>query len=93
MRTLIPRYTDPVSNLTLVIDDDVLRKARIRALEEGTSVNAVVRGMLTTYARRAEAPNVAVTDLLEHARTSTADSGEGGRSWSREDLYDRGTRS
>lgn len=75
-----------------MIDDDVLRRARIRALEEGTSVNAIVRGMITAYARGSEAPNAAVIYLLEHARSSTASSGESGRTWSREDAYDRGPR-
>ena len=30
-----PCYTDPVTNLTLAIDEDLLRRARIRAIEEG----------------------------------------------------------
>jgi len=38
-----------MSNLTLTIDDDVLRRARIRALEQGTSVNALVREYLTDF--------------------------------------------
>ena len=32
-----------MANLTLVIDEDVLRRARVRALQQGTSVNALVR--------------------------------------------------
>jgi tetratricopeptide (TPR) repeat protein len=39
-----------MANLTIVIDDDVLRRARIRALEQGTSVNAILRGYLETFA-------------------------------------------
>jgi len=35
-----------VANLTLTIDEDLLRRARIRALEQGTSVNARVRKYL-----------------------------------------------
>jgi predicted HicB family RNase H-like nuclease len=35
-----------VANLTLTIDDEVLKKARIHALERGTSVNALVREYL-----------------------------------------------
>lgn len=37
-------------NLTLAVDDDTLKRARIRALQENTSVNAVVREYLTTDA-------------------------------------------
>ena len=33
-------------NLTIVIDDEILKRARIRAIQENTSVNAVVRGYL-----------------------------------------------
>ena len=36
--------------LTLSIDDEVLRRARIRALELDTSVNAVLREFLEAYA-------------------------------------------
>ncbi len=32
-----------MANLTIVIEGDTLKRARMRALEEGTSVNAVVR--------------------------------------------------
>jgi plasmid stability protein len=39
-----------VRNLTLAIDDDVLRLARVRAAEQGTSVNAVVRDLLAGFA-------------------------------------------
>ena len=39
-----------MANLTLKIDEDLLRRARIRALERATSVNAVVREFLEGYA-------------------------------------------
>ncbi len=42
-------------NLTVTIDDEVLKRARLRATEQGTSVNAVVRAYLEQYAAR-EAP-------------------------------------
>ena len=45
-----PCYTEPMAKLTLVIDDDLLQRARRRALEQGTSVKAVVREMLANYA-------------------------------------------
>ncbi len=41
---------DDVANLTLTIDDEVLKKARIHALERGTSVNALVREYLERVA-------------------------------------------
>jgi len=39
-----------MARLTLVIDDDLLQRARERALAQGTTVNAVVREMLANYA-------------------------------------------
>ena len=39
-----------MGNLTLAIDEDILRRARVRAAAQGTSVNAVVRELLVGYA-------------------------------------------
>lgn len=75
-----------MSNLTLVIDDDVLRRARIRALEQGTSVNALVRDYLTRVAGDSEAAQ-GIAEFL--AAVQGAGAGSGGRSWTRDELYDR----
>ena len=40
-----------MSNLTISLDDTIIRKARIRAIEEGTSVSAKVREVLAHYAK------------------------------------------
>jgi plasmid stability protein len=77
-----------VSNLTLSIDEDLLRRARVRAAREGTSVNAVVRDYLEDYAGRARAV-AATRRLLALAERSTASSGSERRRWTREELYDR----
>ncbi len=39
-----------MANLTIVVDDRLLKQARMRALEDGTSVNAVLRTYLERYA-------------------------------------------
>jgi hypothetical protein len=39
-----------MSNLTITVDEATLKKARIRALTEGTSVNEVLRKFLEAYA-------------------------------------------
>ncbi|MBS1847154.1 MAG: hypothetical protein JST73_02660 [Actinobacteria bacterium] len=39
-----------MANLTIVVDDETLRAARVRAAEQGTSVNAVLRDELDRYA-------------------------------------------
>ena len=41
-----------MTNLTITVDDEVLRRARIRALEEGSSVNAVLRDYLARKRER-----------------------------------------
>ncbi len=43
-----------MSNLTVVIDDDVLRAARIKALQQGTSVNEICREAITRFAAPAK---------------------------------------
>ena len=82
-----PCYTDPVSNLTLAIDDDLLRRARIRALEQGTSVNAVVREYLEIYAGTDRRRGV-LGGLVDLA-ASTGSGGAGPkRAWTRDELYE-----
>lgn len=39
-----------MANLTITVDDRLLKQARMRALEDGTSVNALLRSYLERYA-------------------------------------------
>ena len=78
-----------MANLTLVIDDEVLRRARIRALEQGTSVNAIVREQLERYAAADDTVRAAMSAIVKRARSSHSGSGPGGRTWTRDSLYDR----
>jgi len=73
-------------NLTITVDDEVLRRARIRALTQGTSVNAVLREYLESYAG-SDIEAGARARLAELARGSAASSGAGGRAWERNDIY------
>ena len=76
-----------MANLTLSIDDDLLRQARIKALERGTSVNAIVRDYLQRLVGQdAQDP---LTTFFEIGDRSGASSGSAGRSWTRDELYDR----
>lgn len=77
-----------MTNLTLTIDDDILRRARIRALELGTSVNALVRDYLGQVAGRSTAAE-GIAEFLDATRGAGAGSGSEGRAWTRDDLYDR----
>jgi len=74
-------------NLTITVDEEVLRRARIRALEQGTSVNAVLREFLASYAG-GTVESQARARLADLARGSTASSGRGGRRWTRSEIYD-----
>jgi plasmid stability protein len=81
-----------VANLTLVIDDDTLRRARIRALEEGTSVNAVVRAYLERFAHANERAHAGRLRALEIARSRAAGTVGAHRSWTRDEVYEERTR-
>jgi plasmid stability protein len=77
-----------MTNLTLVIDDQVLRRARIRAMEQGTSVNALVREYIDRLAGESEAVE-GIAEFLRIVSGAGAGSGSRGRSWSRDELHDR----
>ena len=77
-----------MANLTLSIDDELLRRARMRALKLHTTVNALVRDYLECFA--GENPTrQASKEFLEIADGVHASSGPEGRTWKREDLYER----
>ena len=76
-----------MANLTITVDDEVLQEARIRALKQGTSVNALLRDYLISYA--GSSARESISRFLEIARKSKASSGPQGRTWRREDLYER----
>jgi hypothetical protein len=77
-----------MANLTLAVDDDLLRKARKAALARDTTVNALVRDYLEDLVRRdATDPDEIVRKLKAlYKRTPVRVER---RNWSREDLHDR----
>jgi hypothetical protein len=77
-----------MGNLTITIDDRLLKQARMRALEDGTSVNALLRTYLERYAGVGDTGG-ALTEFARLARRSEATSGPEGRKWTRDDLHDR----
>lgn len=77
-----------MANLTLVISDDVLQRARIKALENGTSVNAVVRSLIDEYVGEDDQMK-ARREIVEWALNYKGPgSGPEGRRWTRDDLYE-----
>ena len=76
-----------MTNLTLTVDEDILRMARIRALERGTSVNALVREYLTNLAAHEDRANRARARLRQLSKQSQGRLGK--KTWTREELHDR----
>lgn len=74
-------------NLTITVEPDLLKRARVKAAQEGTSVNAVLRDYLEAYTglkgQREEAAR-AILALSERAR-----SGHQGKRWTRDELHER----
>lgn len=77
-----------MANLTLTVDEDLLRRARVRALEQGTSVNGLVRDWLERFAGD-NAQRQASEEIIAIGQRSNASSGRGGRKWTRDDAYER----
>jgi len=77
-----------VANLTITVDKQTLKRARMRALEEDTSVNAVLREYLEDYAGYRRERQEAGQRLLELSKNLVAGSGGKGLP-KREELYDR----
>lgn len=76
-----------MANLTITVDDDLLRKARVHAAELGTSVNAVLRDYMVVWAAGTGNRQRAIEALL--TRSKRARSARGGRRWTRDDLHER----
>ena len=76
-----------MSNVTLSIEEDDLKQARILALQNGTSLNAVIRDFVKQYINRDTHYQQLTERLLKH--TENVNELEGGRDWTREELYDR----
>lgn len=50
-----------MSNLTVSVDDEIIKRARVRAIQQGTSVSAKIREFLEHYVNESE-------DLLKRQR-------------------------
>jgi hypothetical protein len=74
-----------MANLTITVDEELLKRARLRALREGTSVNRLLRERLESYVRDEQRRRRAIRDLLRLSRSAV--SGSGGRRVRREDVY------
>lgn len=73
--------------LTIAMDERVLERARSRASQQGTSLDALLRSYVETYAGGQEDREQAVKNLLDLSRKT--DGGSGGRRWTRDELHER----
>lgn len=84
-----------MANLTITVEDEVLKRARIRALERGTSVNAVLGEYLRAFAGESDTQKRVTRSLFAIASENTRRGGRaraksrGGRRWTRDELHER----
>ena len=76
-----------MANVTLSIDEENLRQARVLALQEGTSLNAVIREFVKEYISDHKHYQQITGRILKQAEKSQYNSG--GRKWTREELHER----
>ncbi len=76
-----------MGNLTIAVDDESLKKARIRALQEGTSVNALLREFLDSYSGVCREQREAASRIARLSRV--AQSRRGGLKWTRDERHER----
>jgi hypothetical protein len=74
-------------NVTLVIDADLLLAARKLAIDQGTSVNQLVRQYLAALVEEPSRRRMARARLRGTFESGLVEVGE--RNWSRDELYDR----
>ncbi len=89
-----------MSNLTVSVDDQLIKRARMRAIEQGTSVSAKVREFLQQYVDEADpalrAQRATATDRLmaaieiatAQARPDAPPAGKAKRHGLREQIYE-----
>ena len=79
-----------MSNLTLAIDDELLRSARIKALHEGTSVNEICRRAIEQYVGRGSAGEQQAAMLRETFAFAKAQPARAGPLWEGRDVLYEG---
>ncbi|MFC1681586.1 DUF6364 family protein [Pseudomonadota bacterium] len=75
-----------MKNITLSVDENVLKAVRIYAAERHTSVNGLVRNYLKTLAQQEDRAGAARNRILELSRKSKARAGL--KPWTRGELHE-----
>lgn len=76
-----------MKNVTIALDEALLREARRIAADRSTSLNAMIREFLEELAERESKAARARRRIVELCRASRAEIGP--RSWTRDDLHER----
>lgn len=76
-----------MATLTITLDEAVLKRARLRALERGESVNKVLARSLEDYAGGDDVSARKERAARRFVSTSRTLAGASSGSWTREDLY------
>jgi hypothetical protein len=77
---------DVKRNITIQLDEEVIRSAKVLAAKRGTSVSSLLANYVTKMTasqERYEKARQVALEAMEHATD------RGGVTWKREDLYDR----
>ena len=76
-----------MTNVTLSINEDDLKQARLQALQDGTSLNSIIRDFVKSYIGQTKRYQQVTSRLLQHAESSTFELGN--KTWTRDELYER----
>jgi metal-responsive CopG/Arc/MetJ family transcriptional regulator len=76
-----------MKNVTIALDEVLIRKVRRIAAERSTTLNAMIRGFLQELAERESGAVKARRRIVELCRESRAEVGP--RTWTRDELHER----
>lgn len=76
-----------MKNVTIALDETLLREARRIAADRSTTLNAMIREFLEELARRESRADKARHRIVQLCRASPAEVGP--RTWSRDELHER----
>ena len=76
-----------MKNVTIAIDEGLLREARRIAAERSTSLNSLIRDYLERLTERESRSRTARRRIADLCRRSTAEVGD--RTWTRDELHER----
>jgi hypothetical protein len=76
-----------MADFTITVDDEVLKRASLRAIEQGTSLNSIVQEYLEQYVGSRSAQEQALAKLL--AMSEQSSSKRRRRTCTRDELHER----